>query len=145
MKILLPALSQNGSTNLVVWIFGGQSTVPSLHSPLVFCINFLPIWRNIFPQKVNIDQAIHYSNLTFTNDTILLCQEVRIYYLALLTIFFDYKPEEKYISGHLSISMKIMISQLSVVFQYSLNNKLTNFMTTLVTIGILQVQKMVRT
>ena len=41
--------------------------------------------------------------------------------------------------------MKTMISQLSVVFQYSLNNKLTNFMTTLVTIGILQVQKKVQT
>ena len=30
MGIKLPALSQNGPTKLVVWIFGGQSTVPPL-------------------------------------------------------------------------------------------------------------------
>ena len=29
-----PELSQNGPTKLLVWIFGGQSTFPSLHSPL---------------------------------------------------------------------------------------------------------------
>ena len=29
MGIYLSALSQNGLTKLVVWIFGGQSTVPS--------------------------------------------------------------------------------------------------------------------
>ena len=35
MGIKLPALSQNDPTKLVVWIFGGQSTVPSLRSSLV--------------------------------------------------------------------------------------------------------------
>ena len=30
--ISLSALSQNGPTNLVVWIFDGQSTVPPLRS-----------------------------------------------------------------------------------------------------------------
>jgi hypothetical protein len=30
MGIWMPALSQNGSTKLVVWIFGGKSKVPPL-------------------------------------------------------------------------------------------------------------------
>ena len=39
MGILQPALSQNGLTKLVVWIFGGQSIVPPLRSSL--CQKFL--------------------------------------------------------------------------------------------------------
>ena len=34
MSILLPTLSQNDSTKLDEWIFGGQSTVPPLRSSL---------------------------------------------------------------------------------------------------------------
>ena len=34
MGIRLPALRQNDPTKLVVWIFGGQSTVPPLQSSL---------------------------------------------------------------------------------------------------------------
>ena len=34
MSILLPTLSQKDPTKMVVWIFGGQSTVPPLRSSL---------------------------------------------------------------------------------------------------------------
>ena len=34
MGIETPALSQNDQTNLIVWIFGSQSTVPPLCSSL---------------------------------------------------------------------------------------------------------------
>ena len=34
--ILLSGLSQNGLTKLVVWIFGGLSTVPPLRSSLLY-------------------------------------------------------------------------------------------------------------
>ena len=34
MGIQLPTFSQNGPTKFVVWIFGGQSTVPPLRSSL---------------------------------------------------------------------------------------------------------------
>ena len=36
--IWLHALSKNGPTKLVVWIFGGQSKVPPLHYSLYKCI-----------------------------------------------------------------------------------------------------------
>ena len=36
MGVYLFALSQNGLTKLVIWIFGGQSTVPPLRSSLLY-------------------------------------------------------------------------------------------------------------
>ena len=57
MGIYLLVLSQNGPTKLVVWIFGGQSTVPPLHSSLVQCVELLIILKapsNVLKDKLRL-------------------------------------------------------------------------------------------